>query len=169
MGFRCASINMDKLAESLGMEVTDLKSKVRSARNGGYARLWNFEDKGTFGSGRLSISARRDPNSAYETQFQDGFVCFSGGAYEKAKELVIGEQGISIIILSCDVRNKWDNKTKKLYTNYYIYDFDIPEGSDESANNQTTNTGKSTATKKSTKKPEPNTDANDDADDDLPF
>ena len=167
MGFRCATINVEKLAEALEMDVNELSTKVKSARSGGFARLWSFDDKETFGTGRLSVSSRKDADSDYETQFQDGFVCFSGGAYRKAKELDIPENGVSIIILSCDVRNKWDQKTKKMYTNFYVYDFDVYNGNASSDKADTKSAKKTAAaSKKKPKKEEPvETDDNDD----LPF
>ena len=160
MGFRCATMNVDKLADALGIETNELREKMRSSRSGGFARLWNFEDKGSFGTGRLSVSSRKDANSDYETQFQDGFVCFSGGAYNKAKVLDIPENGVSVIILSCDVRNKWDQKTKKMYTNFYVYDFDTYGG--DTPEKKPTAKGK-----KPKQEPEKSSDA-DDADE-LPF
>lgn len=161
MGFRCASLNTDKLAEQLNMDKNELRQAVRNASTGGYARLWSFEDKGNFGTGRVSVSSRKDQNSEYETQFQDGYVCLSGGAYDKAKAMSIPDKGVSIIILSCDVRNKYDGATKKMYTNFYIYDFEVAGGQ---------NAGNPTPAKPA-KKPEPpvdNTEAEVE-DDELPF
>lgn len=167
MGFRCATINVDKLADALGIETNELREKMRSSRSGGFARLWNFEDKGSFGTGRLSVSSRKDANSDYETQFQDGFVCFSGGAYNKAKELDIPENGVSIIILSCDVRNKWDQKTKKMYTNFYVYDFDAY--GDNSSGGKPTEKQSKSASKAKKPKQEVEESADTDDTDELPF
>lgn len=164
MGFRCATIDIDKLAEQLNMNANDLRTSVRNARVGGFARLWSFEDKGNFGTGRVSVSARKDKNSDYETQFQDGFVCLSGGAYQKAKEMDIPENGVSIIILNCDVRNKYDDSKKKMYTNFYIYDFDT-------YNNSENNKQKANSKTESKKKPVPPVEDTETEveDDELPF
>lgn len=165
MGFRCATINIDKLAEQLNMNADELRTTVRNARVGGFARLWSFEDKGNFGTGRISVSAKKDQTNEYETQFQDGYVCFSGGAYQKAKGMKIPENGVSIIVLNCDVRNKYDDSKKKLYTNYYIYDFDTYSSAE---NNNSQSNNKSAASKKKTVAPVDNTEIEAD-EDELPF
>lgn len=133
MGFRSATININKLAEQLNMNIEDLTTAVRNSMSGGLARLWAFEDKGEFGNGRVNVSSRKDQNSDYVQSFQDGFVNFYGDAYQKAKELNIPEKGVAIIILSCDVRNNYVAKTKKMYTNYYIYDFEVLDAAEPRA------------------------------------
>ena len=136
MGFRCSTYNINKLAESFGMNKESVVDALKNARVGGFARMFKFEDKGTFGTGSISTSRRKDENSPWETDFQDGYVAFAGEAYKKAKELNIPENGIAITILNCEVRNKWDANTKKMYTNFYIYDFDIYGASNDNATKQ---------------------------------
>lgn len=160
MGFRSATININKLAEQLNMNIEDLTTAVRNSRSGGLARLWAFEDKGDFGSGRVNVSSRKDQNSDYEQQFQDGFVSFFGDAYKKAKELNIPEKGVAIIILSCDVKNNYVAKNKKMYTNYYIYDFEVLDATESRA---------SAAAQKKPQTKNPTSAPVVDDDDDLPF
>lgn len=149
MGFRCATINIEKLADQINMDVEELKTAARNARVGGFARLWSFEDKGNFGLGNISVSQRNQQSNEYETQFKDGFVCFSGGAYQKVKDIDIPENGVSIIILNCDVRNKYDKEKKQMYTNFYVYDIELSNNSNGNTNgNRTQRNNKASSNKK---------------------
>ena len=130
MGFSSAAYNVKKVAQNLGLDEGTVFDAMRRSRYGGYAKLWEFQDKGNFGSGRVSVASRKDPkdaNSEFVTQFQDGFVTFSGKAYERVKNLTIPQEGLSIVILNCDVRTSQTNG--RWYTNYYIFDFDVYEPS----------------------------------------
>lgn len=168
MGFSNVTYNPKKLAEYLNMDEAVVFEALRACRRGGYAKVWSFEDKGEFGVGRVTVSSRKDADSPYETQFQDGFVCFSGRAYELIKTLDIPEKkGVSIIILNCDVRNKYVAKTEKMYTNFYIYDFEVYNGKNSSGASATKRPAKAAP-----KKPEPAPDVQGDVyddEDELPF
>lgn len=47
--------------------------------------------------------------------------------------LSIDEKGASIQITSCDVTNKYDAEKKKMYTNFVIFGFDVPDSSNSGA------------------------------------
>ena len=123
MGFRSVSYNIEKMAESLGTNKEAVVKAMKDARQGGFARLFKFEDKGKFGSGQIATSTRKDRESPWETDFQDGFVAFVGEAYAKAKRMDIPKSGVPIIILNCEVRVRKGNNDK-MFTNYTIFDFD---------------------------------------------
>lgn len=140
-----------------------------SEGRGGFARIWSVEDRGNFSIAKVSASRKRkdaDGNDYYETDFQDGFVRLIGSAHEKAKNLDIptndkGEsKGVSIQITSCEVTTPYNAEKKKVYQNYAIFAFDIPDGNG--------GTKKSTA-KKSTTKAKTKKAAVEDDDDDMPF
>lgn len=163
MGFSCAAYNVKKIANNLNLDEGTVFDAMRRSRYGGYAKVWEFNDKGNFGNGRVSVAARKDSkdaNSELVTQFQDGFVCFSGKAYDRIKSLTIPKEGLSIVILSCDVRTV--KKGDKMYTNFYIFDFDVYESSHSG------NAPRSTATSTPARKTPPQSPIIDDTDD-LPF
>lgn len=126
MGFRSCGYNHKTLAAELGVSEDAAKAALAKSRVGGIARVFSFEDRNTFGSCRMSISKKLE-DGTYEPTFQDGYVGFFGGAYDKIKGVEIPEGGIPIVIVSCDVVNKWVKETKKMYTNFTVYDFDFFE------------------------------------------
>lgn len=160
MGFRACGFNIEKMAKALGVNQDNVISAMAEARVGGFARLWNYTDKGNFANARVSTSRKAGQDGNYETDFQDGFVCLSGEAYKKIKEIEVPDNGISIIITNCDVRSKYVPDKKTTYTNFYIYDFEVVDGSSGGAKSQS----KATAAKKSVAKSEPA-----DETDELPF
>ena len=143
-----------------------------SEGRGGFARIWEVEDKGNYSLARITTSRKRkddDGNDYYETDFADGYVRLICSAHEKAKTLDIptndrGEsKGVGIQITSCEVTVKYNSEKKRSYTSYLIYAFDTPDFGDNSGAKKP---AKKTATKKSTKK---KIDVQVDDDDDLPF
>lgn len=129
-----------------------------SEGRGGFARIWNVENKDNYSIAKVSTSKKRKDGS-YETDFQDGFVRLIGSAHKKAQTLNVGEKGVAIQITSCEVTTPYDAQAKKGYVNYAIFAFDIPDGDDR---------GCAAPTKTSkAKKNEPV--ADDDSDSELPF
>lgn len=127
-------------------------------RQGAYAKVWSAEDKGKYSVGNISISRKNKDTDKYEVEFQDGFVRFVGNAHNALSNLSIDEKGASIQITSCDVTNKYDAEKKKTYTNFVIFGFDVPNGSNAG--------GKKGGASKSKPKTAP---VEEPEDDDLPF
>lgn len=134
-----------------------------SEGRGGYARLWSIEDKGNYSVGKISTSKKRKDGEGYETDFQDGFVRFIGSAHEKAKSIDLPEKGITIQITSFEVTTPIDANTKKKYTNYAVFAFDIPD------NNGNSNSTKKSAAKTSKANTKKAAEEETPQDDDLPF
>ena len=63
---------------------------------------------------------------------------FIGSAHEALKNVDIPKNGLSVRISSCDVTNKYDPETKKVYTNYAIFGIEIQDGygTDKSGDNK---------------------------------
>ena len=137
-----------------------------SEGRGGFARIWSIEDKGNYSVAKISTSKKRKDGDGYETDFQDGFVRLIGSAHEKVKTLAITEKGVAIQITSCDVTTPYNAETKKGYTNYAIFDFNIPEGND---NSSTTKGGKKSSAKTSKAKTKKAAEVEDEPEDELPF
>ncbi|MDY4494862.1 MAG: hypothetical protein SPE24_08255 [Erysipelotrichaceae bacterium] len=130
-------------------------------RQGAYAKIWSVEDKGNYSVCNLSISKKNKDTDKYDVEFQDGFVRLVGTAHTDISGMDIPENGLSIKISSCDVTNNYDADKKKLYTNYVIFGFEIPDNS---------GTAKSTKATKPTKSKKVNTKPDvDDVEDELPF
>ena len=135
-------------------------------RAGAFARIWSVEDNGNYSVANLSVSRKNKDTDKYEIEFQDGFVRLVGTAHDLAKDLVVPENGTSIKITSCDVTNKYDANKKKLYINYAIFGFEIPETDGSSTSKTAAKSKKATTSKKKT---DTAPDVTDDADDELPF
>lgn len=138
-----------------------------SEGRGGFARIWSIEDKGNYSVAKISTSKKRKDGDGYETDFQDGFVRLIGSAHEKGKTLTVTEKGIAIQITSCEVTTPYNAETKKGYTNYAIFAFNIPESKDNSSTTKSSKKSSAKASKAKTKK----ADLEDivDEDDELPF
>jgi len=141
-----------------------------SEGRGGFARIWSIEDKGNYSVAKISTSKKRKDDDGYETDFQDGFVRLIGSAHTKAKELNVTDKGVAIQITSCEVTTPYNAETKKGYTNYAIFAFNIPDSNGTTSN---ASAGSKKATKSASKskakaKAAPETDV-EDSDDDLPF
>lgn len=78
----------------------------------------------------------------------------------------IPENGLSIKISSCDVTNNYDADKKKLYTNYVIFGFEIPENNNGNSGGTKKSSKSTTKAKKNTKAATP---AADEDDEELPF
>lgn len=137
-----------------------------SEGRGGFARIWSIEDKGNYSVAKISTSKKRKDGNGYETDFQDGFVRLIGSAHEKGKTLTVTEKGVAIQITSCEVTTPYDAETKKGYTNYAIFAFNIPEGND---NSSTTKGGKKSSAKTSKAKTKKAAEVEDEPEDELPF
>lgn len=168
MGFRQCNHNEKKLAEILGLDVDTVDAALKESRTGGFARIWTVEDKGNYSSVKISTSKKRKDGS-YETDFQDGYVRFIGSAHEKVQELNVPDKGIAIQITSCEVTTPYNAETKKGYTNFAVFAFDIPDSNDGGDAAPTKSNKKSTAktSKAKTKKAAPVDDEQ--GEDDLPF
>lgn len=137
-----------------------------SEGRGGFARIWSIEDKGNYSVAKISTSKKRKDGNGYETDFQDGFVRLIGSAHEKGKTLTVTEKGVAIQITSCEVTTPYNAETKKGYTNYAIFAFNIPEGND---NSSTTKGGKKSSAKTSKAKTKKAAEVEDEPEDELPF
>ena len=141
----------------MGFKQADSKGR------GGFARIWSIEDKGNYSVAKISTSKKRRDEDGYETDFQDGFVRLIGSAHEKGKTLVVTEKGAPIQITSCEVTISYNAETKKSYTNYAIFAFDIPESNSSSTKRSSK---KSTAKASKTKRA---AEVEDEQEDELPF
>ena len=141
-----------------------------SEGRGGFARIWSIEDKGNYSVAKISTSKKRKDDDGYETDFQDGFVRLIGSAHTKAKELNVTDKGVTIQITSCEVTTPYNAETKKGYTNYAIFAFNIPDnnGTTSNASAGSKKATKSTSKSKAKVKDAPETDV-EESDDDLPF
>lgn len=137
-----------------------------SEGRGGFARIWSIEDKGNYSVAKISTSKKRKDGDGYETDFQDGYVRLIGSAHEKGKTLTVTEKGVAIQITSCEVTTPYNAETKKGYTNYAIFAFNIPEGND---NSSTTKGGKKSSAKTSKAKTKKAAKVEDEPEDELPF
>jgi hypothetical protein len=93
-------------------------------RNNSFAKVWGevkISSSGKYAEARISVS-RKDKNSGEYKQEFGGYVRFIGDALEKAKTL---KEGDSIKLLSVDVQNNYNKETKKEYTNYLVFDFEL--------------------------------------------
>lgn len=99
---------------------------------GGYARVWSISERNGYVTGNLSTSRKLKDSDRYETDFQDGYVSFFGACADKIKSVDIPDRkGVGIQILSCEVRNKYDEGAKRTYVNYNIYDFKFTDQKSE--------------------------------------
>ena len=87
---------------------------------GGWATIWEVDNKGKYSSVRISTSKKKEDGN-YENDFQDNFLPLVGKAHTKAQSL--SWPGV-IQIRNCDVTKYWSKKTEKEYINFVIYDFD---------------------------------------------
>ena len=140
-----------------------------------YARIFTYDAEQKYGTANITISRKNKTTNEYEVEFQDGFVRFIGEAHKKAVELGLPtkenydkktNKGVSIQITSCDVTNKYDSEKRKLFTNYLVYDFEIPDNSTPT-NNKSKSEDAPVKAKKSPKKKD--TDENKSEDEELPF
>lgn len=146
-------------------------------RQGAYARIWSVDDKGKYSVANISISRKNKETGKYEIEFSDGFVRLVGDAHTAAQDLGLPtadeydskiHHGVSIQITSCDVTNNYSAKTRKLYTNFVIFGFDIPQNNNT---NGDTNGNNKVSTKKSNKTNDKNseTDMSEFDEEDLPW
>lgn len=138
-----------------------------SEGRGGFARIWSIEDKGNYSVAKISTSKKRKDGDGYETDFQDGFVRLIGSAHEKGKTLAVTEKGVAIQITSCEVTTPYNAETKKGYTNYAIFAFNIPEGNESSSTTKNSKKSEAKTSKAKTKKATDEDIVDDD--DELPF
>lgn len=165
MGLRQADINREKLAKILNVSVDAVNSALEQTKVGGFARIWEIEDKGNYSVAKISTSKKRKDGDGYETDFQDGFVRFIGSAHEKSKTLAVTEKGVAIQITSCEVTTPYNTETKKGYTNFAVFAFNIPEGNE----NSSTTKGSKKSTAKTSKAKTKKVAEVDEQEDELPF
>ena len=116
-------------------------------RQGAYARLWSAEDKGRYSLANISVSKKNKDTNKYETEFLSKYVRLVGNAHDTATELDIPANGVSIKITSCDVTNQYDPQKERMYTNFVVFGFEIPDDNDSSgsSNKQSADKGKKRA------------------------
>lgn len=147
-------------------------------RQGAFARIWSVNDEGKYSTANVSVSKKNKETGKYDVEFSDRYVRLVGSAHETAKKLGLptreefdatSNKGVSVQISSCDVTNKYDAKTEKLYTNYVIFGFEIPDN-DSGNSSSDKNVGdvkKSTSSKAKTNKVTKQEEV--ESEDDLPF
>lgn len=91
---------------------------------GGFARIWKVEDKGKYSIVELSTSKKDQNSGKWETDFQHKFVRFIGPAHTMAQGIT---EPTSIRIKSCDVTKIWSQEKQQEYTNYIVFEFELPE------------------------------------------
>jgi len=115
-------------------------------RQGAYARIWSYENKGNYSTCRLSISRKNKNTDAYETEFTDGFVRLVGNAHQAIQGIQIDEKkGYNVKISSCDVTNVYTAPDGKVsYTPHYtIFGFEDANTSGQNQGNKTGNNANS--------------------------
>lgn len=135
-------------------------------RQGAYAKIWTVENKGNYSVCNLSISKKNRDTDEYEVEFQDGFVRFVGNAHNDISNIEIPANGLSIKIENCDVTTKYDADRKKLYINYVVFGFEIPENNIKGSTNKS---GVESKRNTKIKQHEPKTNEYEEDDYDLPF
>lgn len=144
-------------------------------RTGAYAKVWDVTDKGNYSTANVSISRKDKDSGEYKVEFQDGYVRLVGNAHTYAQEHGwaegIDSNGESIQISSCDVTNYYDASKKKLFTNFVIFGFDIPDNNGGTETKKKAKSSKSKTTKSKTRAKIKADDFEEivDDDDDLPF
>lgn len=132
-------------------------------RQGAFARIWSINASDNFSTANITVSRRnKDDETKYDVVFKDGYTRFIGEAHKKLSGVSVGEGGMSIKILSCDVENRYDAEKKKLYTNFIVYDFEFPDGNGEKS-------GGSAKPQQKATKPAPAPAASESEEDELPF
>jgi len=135
--------------------------------NGAYARIWSKEEYEKFTTCQLSVSKKNKETGAYDVEFQDGYVTFIGKAHKAISEIgEIPDNGLSIRLISTDTRNKYDKEKSKKYTNFLVFEFEIPDGENSPKPVKQEIEKKSNKKPKTTKK---KAETPIEEDDDLPF
>jgi hypothetical protein len=86
--------------------------------NGSYAKIWEVDRKEKYTDCKITIS-KKNPQGKYETDFSSK-VRFLGKAHGFNPQ---PEQRIKI--LSCGTTNKFDKEKRVLYTNHFIFDYEL--------------------------------------------
>lgn len=93
-------------------------------RANGFATVWEVKSgNGNYSDVRLSTSKKNKQTDQYETDFS-GFVRFVGSAHQKATSL---KEKDKIKLGDCEVTNRYDKDKKVTYTNFAVYDFEMPD------------------------------------------
>ena len=106
-------------------------------RQGAYGKIWSIDRKEKYSIGNFTVSRKKQDGSGYDTEFQDGYVRFVGSAHEALKGLEIPKNGLSIKISSCDVTNKYDPESKRVYTNYAIFGLEVQDNNGNNSRSST--------------------------------
>lgn len=149
-------------------------------RQGAFARVWSANNEGRYSTANVSISRKNKETGNYDLEFSDGYVRFIGSAQDTLVDLELPtreefdakiHRGVTIKITSCDVTTHYDSKTKKTYTNYAVFGFEIPEDNFNNNANQSTGTksNKSAIKGKAKNKAAPKVTEDEDEDEDYPF
>lgn len=94
-------------------------------KTGAYATVWSVESKTpNVTKVRISIS-RKDKMTGQYVQSFSGFVGFCGSS-AAGRALKLRERD-RIKLLDVDVTNTYDKETRKEYTNYNCYDFEMAD------------------------------------------
>ena len=96
-------------------------------RNGNYAKVWKFEDKGNYSVVEISTSKKNKQTDQYETDFASKFVRFIGQAHTDIQAL---QEGVKIKLGDVEVTNSYNKETKQGYTNFLVLSFELAEYQD---------------------------------------
>lgn len=144
-------------------------------REGAFATIWEITSQGDKSSKvRMSINRKDKRTDEYVTDFS-GFVSLIGEAHKKlgmVDDALTQENRCRVKLGPCDVSNRYDADAKREYTNFTLFDFEIPgdRQSDEQAPARKSTSKKSNppAARKTSSAP-PLLDDGADNTDDLPF
>lgn len=127
-------------------------------REGAYAHVWEVNQRTPrVTSVRVSISKKNKETGAYDTDFS-GFISVVGS--EPAARALELKEGMNIKLGSVDVTNSYNKETKKSYTNFVVFDFEVQESKGGGSGN-----GGAKSAKPASAKPP----VQEEEDEDLPF
>lgn len=98
-------------------------------RNGCYATVWEIEPHERYTKVRLSVSRKNRETGEYDQEFS-GYCNFIGTAHAMANNLKIKDR---IKVKDFDVTTRYDKERKTTYTNFAVFDYELPGDSDKPA------------------------------------
>ena len=97
---------------------------------GSYAKIWEIKEiKDKYSDIRISTSAKDKKTEEYYQDF-GAFVRLVGQAHAQLEYLNTGDK---FKIVRCGVTNKYDKEKKVTYTDYVIFELELPEQSADPA------------------------------------
>ena len=168
MGFTCCRYNTKKIADALGVSEKALDDAMKANSYGGFAWVWQVENKGNYSTARVTVSRKEKDSEVYTTDFQDGFVRLVGQAHTVFQGMKIEEnKAIPIKISNCEVTNVYTAPDGKVsYTPHFtIFGLEIQDF-ESNTNNKRNN---ASSAKTNSGSDEEFLDIPEGVDEDLPF